>query len=105
MNPLNTPLSEREEQILKEYHALCHAVQSGVKAEQESGSQDCTPKHLRAGINMSKCDHAALVNLLIANGTINREEYFDMLREFAQREVHSYEERLSKKYGKKVTLA
>ena len=57
------------------YLAACHAIQSGVAFEHSQGSTDGTPKHLRTGINIAMCDHAALVKLLVAKGLFTDEEY------------------------------
>ena len=35
------------------YQAMCHAMQSGVRAELELGDDGASPKHLRTGMNIS----------------------------------------------------
>lgn len=105
--PNDPPLTEAEKQIIQEYESACHAMQTGVAYDQEFGSQDGSPKHLRVGLNTQKSDHAALVSLLIDKGIIDRHEYFLRIREFMKREVKWYEEMLSKHpnfSGAKVTL-
>lgn len=87
------------------YQALCHAMQTGVACELEKNNSSGTPKHLRVGVNVAMSDHGALVKLLIAKGIFTEDEYFGALIEMMQREVDSYQERLSKIYGANITLA
>jgi hypothetical protein len=75
----------------REYCALCHAMQTGVMAEQSLGSQDGTPKHLRTGINVALCDHGALIKLLVDKGLITDEEYAVAIRDMMKCEVERYE--------------
>ena len=89
-----------QEENRQRYLAACHAIQTGVAFEQSRGSDDGTPKHLRTGVNIAMCDHAALVRLLIAKGLFNEEEYTAALADEAEEEVKRYEDRL----GGKVTL-
>lgn len=90
---------------LQRYEAAGHAIQSGVKFEQEVlGSQDGAPKHLRTGLNLRACDHSALVRLLISKGVITDEEYVEAMAAEAEVEVRRYEERLSRATGKQVHL-
>ena len=86
------------------YVNACHAIQSGVAFEQSRGSQDGTPKHLRVGVNTSKCDMAALVRILIGKGLFTEAEYVKELADEAEREVKRYEDRIFETYGTKVTL-
>lgn len=94
-------LTEREQAFLDEYRTLAHAMQSGVAAEMGSDPKPTEPKHLRVGINCSKVEHAALVELLIRHGLIARDEYFEGLRDMMKREVEVYKKRLSERYGGK----
>lgn len=98
-------LTEEELGILAEYHTLCHAMQTGVAFEQSHGGHDGTPKHLRVGVNTCKCDHAALVCLLVDKGIINRKEYFTAMREMMRREVETYRQRIKESTGTDITLA
>lgn len=82
---------------------LCHAVQSGVKYDSDSGGEE-NQKHLRTGINLAMCDHGALVLLLMEKGLFTEEEYQDSRIKILQIEVEKYEELLSKRFSKKVTL-
>jgi len=93
--------------LQREIITLCHAVQSGVAACISVGRvpDDTTPKHLRTGINLTKCDHAALVLLLVRKGLITELEYFEAVRDMVKKEVADYESILSKIVGKKVGLA
>lgn len=86
-------------QAVREYTELCHAMQSGVAFEQSRGSQDGTPKHLRVGINVAMCDHAALVKLLVEKGIITDEEYAKAIRDEMRAEVDRYEERNGVKFA------
>lgn len=87
------------------YLAACHAVQSGVAAEHSRGSTSGTPKHLRTGLDIRACDHAALVRLLVAKGVFTAEEYGKEIADEAEREVKRYESRLTEMTGVKITLA
>ena len=93
----------REEFLVRET-ALKHAIQTGVMYEQERGSQDGTPKHLRTGLNSALCDHASLVALLVRRGVLTYEEYYDAAIAGLEDEVRRYEQRLSTHYGVTVTL-
>ena len=87
------------------YLAAAHAMQTGVKYEQESlGSDDGSPKHLRVGINTAMTDHSSLVRLLIAKGVLTWDEYEQAICEGMEAEKQRYEEVLSKKTGARITL-
>lgn len=88
----------------QERHAAAsHAMQSGAQ-DQAGGSNDGSPKHLRVGVNVALCDHAALVGLLISKGLITEEEYGNAMASAMEGEVRRYEERLSEAYGVEVKL-
>ena len=95
---------ERIIELMQEYYALAHAMQSGVKTEHELGSDDGTPKHLRVGINNALRDHASLVALLIGKGIITDLEYTKAITKGMREEVEQYERRLSELMGKSVKL-
>lgn len=97
--------SDALEEYARRYGAALHAMQSGVKFEQENGSTDGTPKHLRVGINSALVDNAALTKLLIDKGIITALEYVKALAEGMEAEKARYEALLSMRTGKKVTLA
>lgn len=96
------------------YDKLLHSVQTGIAWTIAFDNPDVfdingdpnlrAHKHLRVGIDSAKSDHGALVKLLIDKKLINEDEYYDYLIEFMQREKHSYEEMLSEKLSKKITL-
>ena len=86
------------------YLQAMHAMQAGVGFDQDTNSEDGSPKQLRTGINARACDHTALVRLLIKKGIISEEEYLEEIRLEMNREVKRYEATLSEKLGKKVTL-
>lgn len=87
------------------YLAACHAMQSGVAAEHERGSDDGTPKHLRVGVNAAAVSVAALANLLISKGVFTLDEYVKAQADEMEAEKARYEERLSEALGAKVNLA
>jgi hypothetical protein len=73
------------------YLDACHAIQTGVALDHGNGGTDGSPKHLRVGVNLTKCDHAALVQLLIAKGLFTEAEYVDAITSEANAEVDRYE--------------
>lgn len=77
------------------YLQVMHAIQSGVAYEQEHGSPDGTPKHLRVGIAGVQISHAALVGLLINKGVITLEEYVEANRVEAEAVLKEYEDRIN----------
>ena len=94
---------------VERYEAAAHAIQSGVATEMERqppGAMGPTsPKHLRVGLELRACDHAALVRLLIEKGIITEAEYLEAIADEAEREKARYEERISQALGGvKITL-
>jgi len=87
----------------RRYEVAMHGMQAGVSIDVANGASDCTPKHLRVGVNSALVDSAALAKALIDKGILSEEEYFLALAEGAERELASYEERFSQA-GVKVTL-
>lgn len=87
------------------YLALAHAIQTGVACDQGGGSDDGSPKHLRTGINLAMCDIATLTSLLIEKGVFTLEEFKAKQIEFMEKEVKTYEQRLSKRAGMPITIA
>lgn len=75
------------------YFRACHAMQSGVAYEMTHGAKDTEPKHLRVGVNSSKCDHTALVRLLIDKGIIDSKEYLEAIADEMEAEQKRYEQR------------
>ena len=63
-----------------------------------------SPKMLRTGVNLAMVEHGALVRLLIAKGLFTEEEYFEELVKGVEDEKRLYEERLSARFGGKITL-
>ncbi len=94
----------KHNELRARYRRAAHAVQSGVATEQELGSQDGTPKHLRVGINTAKAEQAALARLLIAKGIFTELEYMEAMAEGMEAEQKLYEERLTQRLGRPVTL-
>jgi hypothetical protein len=97
-------LSDYELKLLERANELGHAIQSGVLYTMDTGGNEHEPKILRTCINISMCDHVTLLQLLIDKGIITREEYFEKRLEYMEREVKNYENNLSKKVGKRITL-
>jgi purine-nucleoside phosphorylase len=91
------------------YVAAMHAMQSGVAADMETDPNErsqgaTTPKHLRVGVNGALADQAALAKLLIAKGIITEAEYLEAVADAAEAEKARYEQLLSERFGKPVTL-
>ena len=76
------------------YEEAAHAMQSAVAYEMNKRSAPTEPKHLRVGVNVAMCDHAALVFLLVEKGVITEEEYLEAIRQSMNNEVHRYEQAL-----------
>jgi hypothetical protein len=94
-----------------DYASAMHGVQAGVAHEVNKGllatSLEETRrahKHLRVGINSAHVTNEALAELLIAKGVFTQQEYVEMVRVCANRELARYEERLHKETGAKVKL-
>ena len=87
----------------EKYLALYHAMQSGV-AYMMGKSEECSPKHLRVGVNSAMVEHGALIKLMIDKGIITMDEYEKYLVEFMEREVKSYEDQLGKALGSNIKL-
>lgn len=88
------------------YLQLCHAMQSGVAAKMnyaEPGGE-CSPKHLRVGVNVAMSDHGALVALLIEKGLITLAEYERFAATKMADEVTMYEVWLSNHTGGNIKL-
>lgn len=96
------------EQNKKLYTARLHAMQAGVglKLERGSGmgSGECSPKHLRVGVNAALRDLGSLTALLVSKGLITEEEVWEALAKGMQEEKADYERRLSEETGVRITL-
>jgi hypothetical protein len=95
--------------LQRRYMAAAHAVQAGVAMELNDlpptiSASAASPKMLRTGVNLAMAEHGALVRILIAKGLFTEEEYFEELVKGVEAEKVAYEERLSARYGGKVTL-
>ncbi|OCC01819.1 hypothetical protein BA190_26775 [Labrys sp. WJW] len=92
------------------YLAALHAMQSGVAftpADQPMPgfvSRECTPKHLRVGVNSALVGSGALLRVLIAKGICTEEEFTAALADQAEEEVANYERELTALLGKPVKL-
>lgn len=89
---------------MRDYFKAAHAMQSGVAMKMNYDDLDTTPKHLRVGINAAMCDHAGLVELLIAKGLLTREEYVAAITKTMNDEVTRYEKELKEHFGSDITL-
>ncbi len=90
----------KREQKIARYNKLLHAMQTGVRMKMEKGFfQETGPKHLRVGINTCKCDHGALIKLLVEKGVIADEDYLDAIIEMMDVEVKRYERELTQDLG------
>lgn len=89
------------------YEEAAHGVQTAIKHEMqlaEMGRGDpanadrhpgTEPKHLRVGIDLRACDHAALASLMIEKGLITEAEYVERIRVFVNDELAGYERKHS----------
>jgi hypothetical protein len=89
----------------KRYRDASHAMQTGVRLRMSSeGIKDdnhlevfqgeCSPKHLRVGVNTSLSNQGALVKLLIEKGIITDKEYMKKIADFMEQEVKNYSDDL-----------
>lgn len=111
VNQLRQAKIEKFQQL---YADLGHAIQTGIAWIIALDNPDVfdinkdpnlrAHKHLRTGIDTTKSDHGALVKLLIDEGVIDEDKYFEYIIQFLIQEKESYEKELSKKLGKEVTL-
>ena len=92
------------EEAIGRYTRAAHAMQSGVAMEMQKGSRVTEPKHLRVGVNSALVDSSALAELLIAKGVITEDEYHEALATGMEREVTTYEQRLSEQAGTTIRL-
>ena len=88
-----------EQEFQSKYHALAHAMQTGVAYTQEMGISPDNVKHLRVGVNMALVDSGALIKLLVDKGVITQEEVWESLIAGLEDEVERYRKLLSKTGG------
>ena len=100
---LEAQLTAALEQARYANKKLSHAIQSGVAAKQ-AYSDECTPKHLRTGINVAMCETGALAHLLIVKGVFSELEWLSTVNAFLLNEVKMYEQELSALTKTKITL-
>lgn len=85
---------------VKRYGRALHAMQSGVRADQELNDSQCgSPKHLRVGVNAAHVATAALARLLIEKGVMTLDEYERAQADEMEAERKRYEERLGVKFA------
>lgn len=97
-------MSKTVEQLKKEYFELCHAMQSGAAMKMNYDANDCSPKHLRVGVNSAMVEHAALVQVLLDKGIITEEDYYQALNKWMENEVKIYRDWLSERLGATINL-
>ena len=88
----------------RRHAAAQRRMQSGVAADMATGGAPENKKHLRVGLNTALVDHASLTRLLMAKGLISEEEYAEAIAEGMEAEVRRFEELLSKRTGRSVSL-
>jgi hypothetical protein len=79
------------------YVAAAHAMQTAVLTKRDMTDPDnstgeCSPKHLRVGVNAAMVDCGSLAELLVAKGIITEEERVKALADGMEREVQMYKE-------------
>lgn len=97
-------MTETTDQAKQRYTAALHAMQSGVAAEMQHNPSPSNPKHLRVGVNSALVSSGALAQLLISKGVITETELYTALADAMEREVDSYEARLSSHHGVEIRL-
>jgi hypothetical protein len=74
-----------------------HAVQSAVKflltIQKHGDMSECSPKHLRVGVNSALIDSSAVAKVLIDKGIISEVEYFTAVRDLWRNEHALYRDR------------
>lgn len=83
---------------MSEYKRQAKRMQAGVEFTMND-SHECSPKHLRVGVNAAMSDHSGLVRLLIAKGVFTEAEYVEAITDTMKREADAYENRLQQKYS------
>jgi hypothetical protein len=80
------------ESLRTEIAGYQHAVQTGVGLVNECMDDrgECSPKHLRVGVNSAIIDGSALAKLLIDKGVITEIEYFRAVRDLWKAEYEDY---------------
>lgn len=103
-------MAESVEESTARYQRAIHAMQSGVKAEQDlvpptHEQSASSPKHLRVGVNAAMSSNGALAKLLIDKGILTEEELMSAVADSMEGEQETYEKRLSEAYGATIKLA
>lgn len=73
-----------------EIERLQHAVQSAVATKMGFDASECTPKHLRVGVNSALIDASAVAKVLVDKGIITDAEYFTAVRDLWRAELDGY---------------
>lgn len=97
-------MSDKLLDTYKRYRALMHKMQAGVAMWLNYDKTSGEPKHLLVGNNARAVDHAALVSLMIKKGVFTEQEYADSLCAEGEKEVETWERKLSEKMNTKITL-
>lgn len=96
---------KKRDELAGRYQRALHGMQAGVALDVARGASDCTPKHLRVGVNAAMVDSGALAQLLIKKGVFTEEEYLTALAEGAEAERARYEAEASARAGVPIKLA
>lgn len=101
-------MNETSEKLRARYTASLHAMQSGVAfllGHTGSHEGECSPKHLRVGVNAAMIDCGAVAKLLVEKGVFTEEEYFTALADLTDRDVATYKAKIKDITGLEVNLA
>ena len=91
-------MSTKEENIAR-FDAAARAMQSGVAAKMTFDASETSPKHLRVGVNSAHVSDAALLDLLIEKGLVTKEEFFEKLATWMEKEADGYKKEVNAHYG------
>lgn len=95
------------EEFLREYERLGHAIQTGVAYEFGLGDTEADRryKHTRTGLNLVMADLGSLTRLLVAKGVITDDEYFEAILDGLRAEKQASIDRLQTRWpGTKIDL-
>jgi hypothetical protein len=94
----------KDEENVKRFGRARTAMAAGVGFETGVGNGDRGFETLRVDANTCRCDHAALIGLLIRKGVIVRADYLRAAADEMEGEQSRYEERLQAHYGGKKEI-
>lgn len=97
-------LSEQGREDMARHLSAQRRMQSGVAWSEGLDEHPEASKHLRVGVNSAMCDHAALVELLVAKGVITPDEYAKAIADRMDQEASDYAKEISARVGRPVSL-